>query len=159
MSGYLLRSLLLVRALRCLALCCAVLGSASACIRTSSTDVSEDAPYRELVGREYRVNANDLHAYFLRDNYPDREATSVLLMSGVGIANRFVAFRRHVEPGSVFRIVAVRRTWDLGGRFYYCIVEFENSDLSRGLPVQVDLNAKSGGRVELDPLIYQAIAR
>jgi hypothetical protein len=80
-------------------------------------------------------------------------------MSGVGIANRFVAFRRHVERGSVFRIVAVRRTWDLGGRFYYCIVEFENTDLSRGLTVQVDLTAKSDGGLELDPLIFKPMPR
>ena len=152
-------ALLRLRALRCVALCCALLCPASACIRTSSIDVSNDAPYRELVGREYRVGANDLHAYFLRDNYPDRAPTSVLLLPGVGIANRFVAFRRHVEPGAVLRIDAVMRSWTLAGRYYYCMVEFENADISRGLPVKVDLNDQPGGGVDLDPIVYTAILR
>ena len=158
-SQHMLWSLFSGRALRCIALCCALVGSASACIRTSSTDVSEEAPYRELIGSEYRVDATDVNAYFIRDNYPDREPTSVTLMSGVGIANRFVAFRRHVEPGSVIRIVSVRRSWELTGRFYYCVVEFENTDISRGLPVEVGLNSKSGGGVELDPFIFKSIQR
>ena len=155
-SGHMVWSSLSGRALRCLALCCALVGSAPACVRTSSADVSGEAPYRELIGSEYRVDATDVNAYFIRDNYPDREPTSVTLMSGVGVANRFVASKRHVEPGSIVRIVSVRRTWTLGGRFYYCIVEFENTDIARGLPVKVELKSRSGGGVELDPLIYKA---
>src|SRR4051812_13675360 len=159
MSQHMLWSLFSWRALRCLALCCALTGAASGCIRTSSTDVSAEAPYRELIGSEYRVDATNVNAYFIRDNYPDREPTSVTLMSGVGIANRFVAFRRHVQPGSVIRIVSVRRTWELTGRFYYCVVEFENTDISRGLPVEVGLNSKSDGGLELDPLIFKPMPR
>lgn len=146
------------RLLKLLLLAQVTVWSSVACVQLPREDVSRAKPFRELVGREFRINADGVYAYGIRDKYPERQTTSITLMSGAGIAGRFVAFKQRVEPGSVIRVVSVWRSWTLAGRYYYCVSEFENTDRYDGLPVMIDLDTDSNGNVGLDSKMYVEIA-
>ena len=71
------------------------------------TDVSRDRPYRDLIGAEYRIVADDVHAYGISEGWPgDKTVTEISLIPGIGIGGGEVAFRKPVPKGAVIKILS-----------------------------------------------------
>jgi hypothetical protein len=120
-------------------------------------EVTSVKPYADLIGTEYRVVADDVYAYGIYGNWPDKTVTEVTLIPGPGISGYEIAFRRHVPKSAVIRIVGAWRLWTLFGHRSQYTVMLEDFDVPSDAPVLIELGStRNGGEgVELNPAVYR----
>jgi hypothetical protein len=139
----------------------AVLGcivALSAC-RLGPPQPLTDTPYRDLIGSEYRVVVNNLHAYGVYNfpgETPEKTLAYATLIPGVGIGGSEIAFRKHIPEGTILRIESAWRQWNpIAPDTVYYVVTLQAPDLLPSVPVQVDLSRGNEGEgVGLNPHVY-----
>jgi len=122
-----------------------------------------DSPYRDLIGTEYRVAVNDLHAYGVCLEWPcsDKTATYATLIPGVGIGGSEIAFRKHIPEGTTLRIESAWRQWNpIAPDTVYYVVSLQAPGVLPSVPIQLDLSRGNEGEgVGLNPHVYTRLPR
>lgn len=134
-----------------------LVASNAACGPVPREELTTQNPYSDLVGAEFRVVANDVVAYGIYGNWPERVVTYVTPIPGPGIGGYEVAFRRQIPKGTTFRIVGV---WRISYPFrpvFALSVELHGSDLSVAVPVEIDLSRGNEAGPTLNPNVYEQI--
>jgi hypothetical protein len=118
----------------------------------SPSEISDQKPYADFLGREYRV-VGVVSAYAWND-FPDKATILVItLMSPPGVRNRFVSYVTPLKLGQRVRIVsALRRPLLFGSRRSY-VVSVPGAGLPEGIPIEMAVN--SDGLP--DPRVYEPI--
>jgi hypothetical protein len=131
----------------------------AACGQAPTQELTAKKPYADLVGAEYRVVAEDLYAYGIRADWPDdKTLTFTDLIPGVGIGGHYIAFRRRVPPGTIVRIVGVRRRlYFIDGPVIFYVVATDSVDLPKDAPIEVELSRGNGKGTELNPSVYAKV--
>ena len=145
-------------ALRAIYLCvAAILGGG--CSSGPPRELTTSAPYAALIGTEYRVVSNDLWAYGVYGDWPERRVTYITLIPGVGIAGPEIDFRRRVPRGSMVRIDSAWRRKALLESGVYYQVTITDSDLPRDIPIRVELfRGNEGEGPNLNPSVYMRLS-
>jgi len=79
------------------------------------TDITDQKPYADFIGREYRVAVADLSAYAWND-FPDKaKILTITLTRPPGTRNRFVSYVRPLQHDQRVRIVGALRHFALLG--------------------------------------------
>lgn len=117
-----------------------------------SRDISQEPPFADQVGREYRV-VGDVSAYAWND-FPDEETIlSVTLTPPPGTRNRFVSYVLPMERGQRIRIIGARRTWVLFETPTDYLVVVPGTKLPQG----VDIKMRVGSDGIPDRRLYEPI--
>ena len=105
-------------------------------------EITQQKPYADFIGREYRVMA-DVRAIAWND-YPDKAKILVItLMPPPGFKNRFVSYETPLKPGQRVRIVSAWQQFGLVGYNRHYVVSVPGAGLPDGIPVEIHMN--SGG--------------
>ena len=129
------------------------------CNQGAHKDLSTTAPFSDLIGAEYRVLVDDLYAYGVYGDYPDKSAvTDVVLIPGVGVGGPEFAFKKPVPKGTIIRIQSVWRQPMLFDSGVYFIVKLDASDSAAGTPTHLELFRGNEGEDEtLNPRVYERV--
>jgi hypothetical protein len=129
-----------------------VLGIAGYGPRGPGTEVSDQKPYADYVGRQYRV-VGDVSAYLWND-FPDKDRTlSVTLSPPPGTRNRFVSSVTPLERGQRIRIVGARRSYTP----FEIVRSYVVSVPGAGLPDGVEITMAVGSDGIPDRSLYEPI--
>jgi hypothetical protein len=121
-------------------------------------EVSGQKPFSDFIGREYRVTG-DVTAHAWND-FPDKEKIlTITLMTPPGVANRFVSYRRRLDPGQSVRIVSAWRSFAFmelnKWHIYYYVVSLPGNVLTDAAPIH--LSVESDGSP--DPRFYEPVVQ
>lgn len=117
------------------------------------------SPYGNFIGIRYRVIADDLYAYAIRQKYGDEAVSWIVLIPGAGIGGPEVAFRRHVPKGSAVRILSAWHVTVLFEKGIYYEVSVSDVDLPDVVPIRLELaRGNEGADGDLNPSVYQKMA-
>jgi len=115
------------------------------------TEVTQEKPYADFVGREYRVTG-DVIALAWND-FPDKaKILSVSLMPPPGVRNRFVSYSIPLQPGQRVRIISAWRHFALVEFTNYYLISVPGAGLPDGIPITMKVNSDGVP----DPLVYEA---
>jgi hypothetical protein len=104
------------------------------------TEITQQKPYADFVGREYRV-VSGVSAYAWND-FPDKaKILSVSLMPPPGVRNRFVSYVTLLQPGQRVRIVRAWRHIILFGFTKYYVVLVPGAGLPEGIRITMEVNS------------------
>lgn len=118
------------------------------------TDISDQKPYADFVGREYRVTGN-ITALAWND-FPDKtKILTVSLSPSPGTRNRFVSYGISLPRGQKVRLTGAWRQVVLFGFSYHYAVEVPGTALPDGVPIRMTVNSDGAP----DPLLYEAIEK
>ena len=118
------------------------------------TDISQEKPYADFIGREYRVTG-PVNALAWND-FPDKATIlSVSLMPSPGARNRFVSYSIPLQLGQRVRIINARRQFVLFEFTYDYVVDAPGAGLPDGIPITMKVSVDGIP----DPLIYKAIGQ
>jgi hypothetical protein len=116
------------------------------------TEITQQKPYADLVGREYRV-VSKVSAYAWND-YPDKaKILAVSLMSPPGVKNRFVSYVTPLQPGQRIRLVSAWRRFAVFGFIRHYLVLVPGAGLPEGIPVTIYVESDGVP----DPRVYEPI--
>lgn len=137
------------------ALCLCIAALVGGCTSDTPRELTTSVPYAALVGTEYRVVSNDLWAYGVYGDWPEKKVTYITLIPGVGVAGYEIAFRKRVQAGSTIRIDSVwQRPLLLDSNVYY-EVTVSDADLPGDIPIQIQLlRGNEGEGPNLNPSVY-----
>jgi hypothetical protein len=131
-----------------------ILGIGGVMVPFPVTEISRQKPYVDYIGREYRVTS-DVDALMWND-FPDKaKILSISLMPPPSVANRFVSFKKRLQPGQVVRVVGAQRQFDGFGFHREYVVLVPDAGLPGGIPVTIDTNSDG----VLDPRVYEPISK
>ena len=103
------------------------------------TDISQQKPYIDFVGRECRVVA-DVRAIAWND-FPDKaKILQISLMAPPWVKNRFVSYETPLKPGQRVRIVSAWQQFALVGYNRHYVVSVPGAGLPDGIPVTMYMN-------------------
>jgi hypothetical protein len=137
--------------------CGAFLLMMGACSTGPPKEVTSIKPYADIVGSRYQVIADDLYAYGVYKSPNERTIDSVVLVPHGNIAGREFAFRRLIPKGQVLKIRSAWETFVLFDTGVYYLVDIENENIPRNVPVELELFRNSDGGAELNPEIYRKL--
>lgn len=128
-----------------------VLGVGGVQVPWPPTETTQQKPYADFVGREYRVISSvSAHAW---NDFPDKTKTqSISLLPPPGVRNRFVSHVTPLQPGQRIRIVSAWRHFLLLG-FRYYVVSVPGAGLPEGIEITMTVNSDGIP----DPRIYEPI--
>lgn len=116
------------------------------------TEVTQQRPYSDYIGREYRV-VGDVSAYAWND-FPDKDKIlSVTLTPPPGTRNRFVSYVIPMKKGQRIRILNAWRSYTMLEIVRYYVVSVPEA----GLPTGVEITMRVGSDGIPDPRIYEPI--
>ena len=115
-------------------------------------DVSEQKPYADSIGREYRV-VGDVSACAWND-FPDKDKILSITLTPTPCAdNRFVSYVVPVATGKRVRIVSAYRSYALGDIMENYVVSVADANLPTNVPVTVRVDSDG----VLDRRFYEPI--
>ena len=118
------------------------------------TDISDQKPYADFVGREYRVTGNVTALAW--NDFPDKtKILTVSLSPSPGTRNRFVSYSIALPRGQKVRLTGAWRQVVLFGFSYHYAVEVPGTALPDGVPITMTVNSDGVP----DPLLYEAIEK
>jgi len=119
-----------------------------------NTEVTNERPYADFIGREYRVTG---HVTALAWNdFPNKaKILNVSLMPPPGARNRFVSYSIPLQLGQSVRIISAWRQFALVEFTYHYVVSVPGAGLPDGIPITMKVNFDGVP----DPLVYEAIDR
>jgi hypothetical protein len=131
-----------------------VLGLGGVMLPFPDTDVTNQKPYIDFVGREYRVIADvEAHAW---NDFPDKaKILSISLLPAPGVRNRFVSYVTPLPRGQRVRIVKALRQFAVLGFNRRYVVSVPGAGLSEDVPITIAV-ASDGVP---DPLVYELVGR
>jgi len=116
------------------------------------TEVTQQKPYADYIGREYRV-VGDVSAYAWND-FPDKEKIlTVTLTPPPGTRNRFVSAVIPIARGQRIRILSAWRSYTMLEIVRYYVVSVPDA----GLPPGVEITMRIGSDGIPDRRVYQPI--
>jgi len=119
-----------------------------------STEVTQEKPYSDFVGREYRVTG-PVTALAWND-FPDKiKILSISLTRPPGTRNRFVSYSVPLQLGQRVRIIRAWRQFTLAEFTYHYVVSVPGAGLPDGIPITMTVNSDGVP----DPLVYEAIGK
>jgi hypothetical protein len=140
--------------------CLCVLLAVGACRQGPPEQLTSSRPYADLIGARFEVIADDVHAYGIYESASDKTLVRVTLIAGVGIGGPEIAFKRHVPKGQVFTILSAWRKSLLFEQRIYYRVAFDDADLPRDVPIEVELFlGNEGVGADLNRNAYTRIGR
>jgi hypothetical protein len=105
----------------------------------SDTEMTDQKPYSDFVGREYRV-VGPVAALAWND-FPDKTKILVVsLTSPPGAHNRFVSYKVPLQRGQEVRILSAWRSLSLFHFSYYYLVSVPGVKLPEGVPIKMDVS-------------------
>ena len=117
-----------------------VLGVGGVQVPWPPTETTQQKPYADFVGREYRV-ISSVSAYAWND-YPDKaKIQSFSLLPPPGIRNRFVSYVTPMKPGQRVRLISAWRDLVLFGFHRYYIVLVPGAGLPESIPITMEVNS------------------
>jgi len=129
-----------------------VLGIGGVQVPWPPTETTQQKPYADFVGREYRV-ISSVSAYAWND-FPDKtKIQSISLLPPPGVRNRFVSYVTPLQPGQRIRIVSPWRHFLLLGFSRYYVVSVPGARLPEGIEITMAVNSDGIP----DPRIYEPI--
>jgi hypothetical protein len=129
-----------------------VLGVGGVQVPWPATETTQQKPYADFVGREYRVTS-DVSAYAWND-FPDKaKILSITLMPPPGVRNRFVSYVTPLQPGQRVRIISAWRHFLLLGFHRYYVVSVPDAGLPEGIEITMSVNSDGVP----DPHVYEPI--
>ena len=119
-----------------------------------NTEVTQEKPYSDFVGREYRV-MGPVTALAWND-FPDKaKILSISLTPPPGTRNRFVSYSIPLQLGQRVRIISAWRQFELVEFTYRYVVSVPGAGLPDGIPITMKVNSDGVP----DPLVYEAIGK
>lgn len=110
------------------------------------TDISDQKPYIDFIGREYWLKT-EVYAFAWND-FPDKvKILSISLMPPPGVRNRFVTYRTRLKVGQTVRILGAKGGF-LSTKDY--IVSVPGAGLPDGIPITIPMNSDGSP----DPRVY-----
>jgi hypothetical protein len=117
-----------------------VLGVGGVRVPWPPAETTQQKPYADFVGREYRV-ISSVSAYAWND-FPDKaKILSVSLMPPPGVRNRFVSYVTPLQPGQRVRIVSAWRHFLVLGFHRYYVVSVPGAGLPEGIEITMGVNS------------------
>ena len=117
-----------------------VLGVGGVQLPWPPTEITQQKPYADFIGREYRA-ISSVSAYAWND-YPDKaKIRSFSLLPPPGVRNRFVSYVTPLQPGQKVRIVSAWRHFLLLGFHRYYVVSVPSAELPEGIPITMEVNS------------------
>jgi hypothetical protein len=117
-----------------------VLGVGGVQLPWPPTEITQQKPYADFVGREYRV-ISSVSAYAWND-YPDKaKIQSFSLLPPPGVRNRFVSYVTPLQPGQRVRITSAWRHFLLLGLDRYYVVSVPGAGLPEGIEITMGVNS------------------
>lgn len=117
-----------------------VLGVSGVRLPPPETDVSDQKPYADFIGREYQV-VSDVSAYAWND-FPDKATIlEISLLPPPGAGNRFVSWETPLKQGQRVRIVSASRAFGLLEFNREYVVLAPGAGLPEGIPITMDVDA------------------
>ncbi len=130
-----------------------VLGLGGTMLPIPHTEISQQKPFNDFIGREYRVIGPTYAMYW--NDFPDKEKILTVSIASARTKNRFVTKIVPLQVGQRIRIVSAWHYWALIEYIRYYKVSVTDLDSPAGVPIQMDV--KSNGIP--DPLIYEPISQ
>ena len=139
--------------------CVCVMMVIAACQFGPDEEITSKKPYSDLIGAEYRVVSDQLHAYGVYESLNNRTVNFVELVP-LELGGPEFAYERPVPKGQNIKLLSAwRHSSTLRTRIYY-LVALEDSDLPEGVPVRLELSrGNEGGDADLNPSIYNRIEK
>jgi hypothetical protein len=104
------------------------------------TETTQQKPYADFAGREYRV-ISSVSAYAWND-FPDKtKIQSFSLLAPPGVRNRFVSYVTPLKPGQRIRIISAWRHFLLFGFDRYYVVSVPGAGLQEGIEITMAVNS------------------
>jgi hypothetical protein len=129
-----------------------VLGVGGVQVPWPPTETTQQKPYADFVGHEYRV-ISSVSAYAWND-FPDKtKIQSISLLPPPGVRNRFVSYVTPLQPGQRIRIVSAWRHFLLLGFSRHYVVSVPGAGLPEGIEITMAVNSDGIP----DPRIYEPI--
>src|SRR5687767_12686665 len=119
--------------------CICVVWMLAACQVGPGEEITSTKPYADLIGAKYSVVTDNLYAYGVYQSLNNRTISYVQLVP-IGIGGPEFAFRRNVSKGQVIRILSAWQHFILFASGVNYLVELENSDLPKGIPIRLGLS-------------------
>lgn len=118
----------------------------------ADSEVTNQKPYSDFIGREYRVIGPV--AALAWNDFPDKAKILVVsLTSPPGAQNRFVSYKIPLQPGQKVRILSAWRSLVLFEFSYYYLVSVPSGNLPEGVPIKMKVSPEGIP----DPFAYQAM--
>ena len=139
--------------------CLIWIAASSACVEHAQDELTFTSPYANIIGTKYRTVA-EVNVYGIYKNMDRKEVSIITLIPGVGIAGPEVAFEKRIAKGQTIRILSAWRERKLLSSDVYYLVEFQDADLPRGIPIQIELSrGNEGVDAGLNPRVYEKLAK
>ncbi len=117
-----------------------VLGVGGVQVPWPPTETTQQKPYADFVGREYRV-ISSVSAYAWND-FPDKtKIQSFSLLAPPGVRNRFVSYVTPLKLGQRIRIVSAWRHFLLLGFDRYYVVSAPGAGLPEGIEITLAVDS------------------
>lgn len=130
-----------------------VLGIAGYGPAAPETEVTNQKPYADYIGREYRV-VGDVSAYAWND-FPDKNRIlSVTLTPPPGTRNRFVSSVTPLRTGQRIRILSAWRSYTMVEIVRKYVVAAPDAGLPNGVPITMTVDADGIP----DPRVYEQVS-
>jgi hypothetical protein len=118
------------------------------------TEITDQEPYSDFIGREYQVAA-EVRAHAWND-FPDKaKILSITLMPRQGVRNRFVSYVIPLQRAQKVRILSAWRHFTLFGFDRYYVVSVPGAGLPEGVPIKMRVSSDGVP----DPLAYEPISK
>jgi hypothetical protein len=136
-----------------------VLCALAGCRLGPDKDLSAKKPYADLIGTEYSVVSDELRAYGVYESLNNRTRSFVDLVP-LPLGGPEFAFKRPVPKGQIIRILGASQQASPVRTGIYYLVELENWDLPKGVPVRLELSrGNEGVGADLNPSIYRKLPK
>jgi hypothetical protein len=131
-----------------------VLGVGGVQVPWPATETTQQKPYIDFVGREYRV-ISSVSAYAWNDFRDKAKILSISLIPPPGVRNRFVSRVTPLQPGQRVRIISAWRHFLLPEVRRYYVVSVPDAGLPEGIEITMSVNSDGIP----NPRVYEPIGK